>query len=494
MKSFAVHKFAVHENDSKTVKNDLENPSLTCYAGLVKHTEIEKKSLQKKKTRLSAGGLGLIALLGLQPHEVQADLFHYSNLLIGPRAMGMGGAFAALSDDTSGLYYNPGGMALQTSTELSSSINTFYLKSNTFDRVFGEKAFEETARGSLSTFFGFSKKITPPVLGTLQVGIAFVNPDSALSDENALVENEPATSVKRYHRAANIRSGSSQVIVGAAKRIGKDFGLGCAASYLDVDELEQIYQDVVQGPFTFEELPGKAVYSTLGQNVRVHLVLRGGALRCGFRTSFEGGVRLGLSYQRSEMVYQKLDYDSEINKVFTDENNVIVDSENTENQSLKGQLLRSVIRTSTSRFVEQWPDEIRLGLAYQPWRPLLLSADVVRMGPGKGTIANVKRAETINFSAGAELLLGSLVFVRGGYFTNSDATASRDLSSPDQRREYMDYRGVAVSTGLKLRSGEYGVHYAEQRGKGMAEKVAGKKESSSGRLQVISISASQSFP
>jgi len=438
--------------------------------------------------------LGVLAFFSLIPSWAQADLFHYNNLLIGPRAIGLGGAFTALSDDTSGLYYNPGGLALQSSTELSSSINTFYLKSNTFDRVFGEKAFEETARGSLSTFFGFSKKMTPPLLGTVQVGIAFVNPDSALSDENALVENEPATSVRRYHRSANIRSGASQVIVGAAKRIGKDFGLGCAASYLDVDELEQIYQDAVQGPFTFQELPGKAVYSTLGQNVRVHLVLRGGALRCGIRTSFESGVRLGISYQRSEMVYQKLDYDSEINKVFTDENNQVIEVENTSNASLKGQLLRNIIRTTTRSFVERWPDELRLGVAYQLWRPLLLSADVVRMGPGQGTIANVKRAETINVSAGAELVLGGTLFVRSGFFTNNDATASRDLSSPDQRREYMDYRGVALSTGLRLRSGEYGIHYVEQRGKGMAEKVAGKQESSSGRLQVISISASQSFP
>lgn len=211
----------------------------------------------------------------LLPSVSHADLFHYNNLLIGPRAIGLAGAYTALSDDTSGLFYNPGGLALQNSTELSSSINTFYLKKNTFERVFGEKAFEESARGSVSSFFGFSKKISPPLLGQIQVGLAFVNPDSALSDENALIENQPSPGVIRYHRAANIRSGTSQLILGLAKRIGKESGLGCAASYLDVDELEQIYQDVVQGPFSFDELPGTNVYSTLGQNVRMHLVLRG---------------------------------------------------------------------------------------------------------------------------------------------------------------------------------------------------------------------------
>ena len=429
----------------------------------------------------------------LLPCRGNADLFHYNNLLIGPRAIGLAGAFTAISDDTSGLFYNPGGLALQNSTELSSSINTFYLKKNTFERVFGEKAFEESARGSVSSFFGFSKKITPPLIGQIQVGLAFVNPDSALSDENALIENQPSPGVIRYHRAANIRSGTSQLILGLAKRIGKESGLGCAASYLDVDELEQIYQDVVQGPFSFDELPGTNVYSTLGQNVRMHLVLRGGALRCGIRTTFEGGVRFGLAYQRAQMVYQKLDYDSEINKVFTLADGKVVNVENTDNASLKGQLLRSINRSSSSNFLSQWPDEIRMGFAYQPWRAVLLSGDIVRHGLGDGSISSVKRSEVFNYSAGAEFILANTIFLRTGGFTNRDATASRDLSSPNQRKEFIDYRGVSVSTGLRLRSGEYGIHYTEQRGMGMAEKVPGNREPSNGRLQVISISASQSF-
>jgi hypothetical protein len=105
----------------------------------------------------------------------------------------------------------------------------------------------------------------------------------------------------------------------------------------------------------------------------------------------------------------------------------------------------------------------------------------------------VKRAEIINLATGAELILGNTLFLRSGYFTNRDATSSRDLDNPNQREEYMDYRGLSLSTGLKLRTGEYGIHYTEQRGSGYAEKVKGKQNPSSGRLQVISISATQSF-
>lgn len=432
-------------------------------------------------------------LLTLWSATSRADLFHYSNLIVGQKALGFGGAFTALSDDTSGLYYNPGGLALQTSTELSGSINTFYLKKNTFENVFGEKQFSESARGSVSSFFGLSKKVSLPLLGTWQVGLAFINPDAALSDENILIENEPDPNVIRYHRSANIRSGSSQIIVGAAKKFGKETGFGCAASYQDADELEQIYQDVVQGPYTADEQPEMSIYSTLGQNVRTHLVVRGGGLKCGLRTGFDNGLRLGISYQQTEMVYQNFEYDYEVSRVYTKSDGSIIKIENATNPMLKGNLQRTVTRTQSSDFVSTWPSELRLGIAFQPWKALTLTADAVRHGPGSGSTVRVIRAETFNFAAGAELLLANTLFLRGGYFTNNDATASKDLNAANQRKEWIDYRGASFSTGLKLKTGDYGIHYTEQRGRGSAEKVAGKKNHSTGQLQVISISASQSF-
>lgn len=439
------------------------------------------------------GALNFLAISMFFSPAARGDLFHYSNLLIGPRALGLGGAFTALSDDTSGLYYNPGGLALQSSLEFNGSINTFYLKKNTFEKVFGEKQFSESARGSVSSFFGLSKRISPPVLGTLQVGLAFINPDAALSDENVLIENEPDPNVIRYHRAANIRSGASQIILGAAKRMGKESGFGCAASYLDIDELEQIYQDVVQGPLTADELPGTSIYSTLGQNVRQHLVLRGGGVRCGIRTGFDNGLKLGVSYNHTEIIYQNFEYDFEINKVFTDSTGKIIQLADSNKAILRGELQRNIARTQSSNVVYTWPDEVRIGLAYQPWKPITITADAVRYGAGTGSSVRVKRAEVVNYAAGAELILANTLYFRSGVFTNNDATQTRDLGSPNQRGEYMDYRGFSVSTGLKLRTGDYGIHYTDQRGTGLAEKISGKRNTSTGRLQVLSISASQSF-
>lgn len=449
----------------------------------------KRRFLKRPRRRLACA----LAVFVVVPQAAQADLFHYSNLLIGQRAIGLGGAFTALSDDTSGLHYNPAGLALQSSSELSGSINSFYLKKNTFERVFGEKQFTESARGNLSSFFGLSKKISPPLLGNISIGLAFINPDASLSNENILIENEPDPNVIRYHRAANIRSGSSQVIAGAAKKFGKESALGCAGSYLDVDELEQTYQDVVQGPFLSKNLPSTDIYSSLGQNLRTHLVIRGGGLRCGFRTGFDNGLKLGLSYQRTEIVYQNFEYDFEINKVYTTSDGKVVAVDGSEETIISGKLQRESTRTQSQNFISLWPDEMRLGIAFQPYKALTLTADAVRFGAGDGGTVRVKRGEVINFAVGSELLLANTLFFRAGFFTNNDATPTRDLSSANQRKEYMDYRGASFSTGLKLRIGDYGIHYVEQRGRGMAEKVAGKRNVSSGRLQVISISATQSF-
>ena len=53
---------------------------------------------------LVLGGLFGVTMAG---GTALADQFHYNNVLVGTRSVGMGGAFGAVSDDASGVYYNP---------------------------------------------------------------------------------------------------------------------------------------------------------------------------------------------------------------------------------------------------------------------------------------------------------------------------------------------------------------------------------------------------
>jgi len=57
--------------------------------------------------------IGLIVLLVLIPNIQYVGASAFSIYEAGVRAMGMGGAFAAVADDGSALFYNPAGIAFQ---------------------------------------------------------------------------------------------------------------------------------------------------------------------------------------------------------------------------------------------------------------------------------------------------------------------------------------------------------------------------------------------
>ncbi|MCX6111981.1 MAG: aromatic hydrocarbon degradation protein, partial [Proteobacteria bacterium] len=50
---------------------------------------------------------------------------HYKNILVGDRAATMGGAYVGLSNDLSGTYYNPAGMAFADGSGISASANVY---------------------------------------------------------------------------------------------------------------------------------------------------------------------------------------------------------------------------------------------------------------------------------------------------------------------------------------------------------------------------------
>jgi long-chain fatty acid transport protein len=66
---------------------------------------------------------------------VLADEYHHKNLLLGTKAIGLGGAFTAISDDLSAVFYNPAGLTNTTESN-SASISTFAWDKTNFKDVF----------------------------------------------------------------------------------------------------------------------------------------------------------------------------------------------------------------------------------------------------------------------------------------------------------------------------------------------------------------------
>jgi len=105
---------------------------------------------------------------------VQADDYHYVNMLVGDRAAGMAGAYTAVADDTAGLFYNPAGIVYAPGSSLSGSMNAYQQNSTNYKQVLGGQYDWKRSSGTLlPNFFG----IVQP-LGNGMVGFSYAVPNS----------------------------------------------------------------------------------------------------------------------------------------------------------------------------------------------------------------------------------------------------------------------------------------------------------------------------
>lgn len=116
-----------------------------------------------------------------------ADEFHYNNLLIGDRASGMGGAYTAISDDASGMFYNPAGIVYVTDRNFSASVNAYSSQTKTYEKVIGGQPFVRTSSALLANYFGIIKP-----MGDYKIGFSYAVPDAVNEDLSQTVRNVPS--------------------------------------------------------------------------------------------------------------------------------------------------------------------------------------------------------------------------------------------------------------------------------------------------------------
>nr|MDA3793413.1 PorV/PorQ family protein [Elusimicrobiota bacterium] len=98
--------------------------------------------------------LFFIVLIFYYSAIVSAETSGADFLKIGPgsRAQGMGGAFVAVSDDATAVYYNPGGLGFIKRQEINLS-RLKYLQKTSFSRLFYTRPFEKAATAGLSLYY-----------------------------------------------------------------------------------------------------------------------------------------------------------------------------------------------------------------------------------------------------------------------------------------------------------------------------------------------------
>jgi hypothetical protein len=111
--------------------------------------------------------------------DVLADQFHNINAFVGERAAGLGGAFAGISDDPSGAFYNPAGIAFSYDNYVSLSANNYRETTKTYENVFGPgQSYSRNSKTLAPNFFGSIKK-----LEKFTLALTIVNPVAEKFDQ-----------------------------------------------------------------------------------------------------------------------------------------------------------------------------------------------------------------------------------------------------------------------------------------------------------------------
>jgi long-chain fatty acid transport protein len=364
--------------------------------------------------RRTAQVLAMISLFLITMHGVAAaDEFHYNNFLIGDRAAGMGGAYTAISDDPSGLYYNPAGIMYSTGRNLSASLNAYYNMTKKYNGVIGGQGWDRKSSSLLPNFFGI---IQP--LGKFKFGFSYAVPDSIKEDQDQIFYGSFATGLgsPATQYIINFNNEDNTYLFGPslAMEIAKNLSAGLTL---------YIYHRSAQSILNQHILLSSGAYEW--SNQYIEKVERGYKPILGFMYTPVEKVSVGISIGRT-FVYGS-SVDSQV--IFKDANAGTVND-----------FTLTLVNDSESR---DYPWDLRLGVAYFPSSSLVLSGDVNYYTKVSDPVRG-DRVAVMNVALGAEYFLNKSWAVRGGLFSNMANTPDVEAGRFNQD-EKIDLYGLSLS-------------------------------------------------
>lgn len=403
---------------------------------------------------------------------VHADPFHYNNVIIGERAQGMGGAYTAISDDASGVFYNPAGLAFAQSNDISGSANAFYSKKITYKNVFVGQNFTETSGGTFAPFFGVMQKLDRFLPG-LVAGFAYYTLDTELTDQNDVITDAKLTSTVTYNvlrRTLNRRASTVGASAGMGYRITPNFSLGFTLTYLNSDDLIQSYLMIDQTNTT-----GRTIAS---QNTRERTTLYGMEPVFGMQWAPLPKLSWGLSIRKGQYASQKYERQDELMYFST-------------TTTTKGE---TPTETKSSKAVGSPPLQVRTGLAYFASPKLLVTSDLAYYAAVSDMDSSLKelnkKSSITNYAVGAEYYLSPSWPLRMGAFTNSDTRRSVSTA----QIESIDYTGATVFIAWAQPNSQISLGTVVQQGTGKANKAGnGLEQNVDAFAYTVGFSATHSF-
>lgn len=391
----------------------------------------------------------LLLLSVLVSWRAFAVSYYYKDVLIGERASGLGGAFVAVSDDPSGIYHNPAGIAFGLENYLNISANAFNSSRQTYEGIYPGQDYVYRSTAFVPSLFGFTQTV-----GKGKFGFAVVVPSSDDIDQDDRADRPASAGVDPRAFIRKVSKQDTTYLVGPAyaREIAPNFSVGVsffamARMLKFIDNTLVLYDPVGTGKYNLHQ-------ASFNQ------------------TTFGGLLKLGLEW----MPLPKWSFGLVFAKNYTfggSGSSRILDTKTDASGTPvtpTGVVTDDITLQEFPRIFFNLPVtyQVSLGTAYFVSKEGLLTAQVDYHSP-QASYSEYPVAATINWSLGGEYFLADWMALRAGLFTNN--ANSRPLIDGGINQESHVNQIGATLAGSVYRSGTsitLGLVYSKGVGKGQA--------------------------
>ena len=375
---------------------------------------------------------------------------HYTNIVVGERPAGLGGAYTAVADDSSGLYYNPAGVVYGAGKNLSVSTNGFYASLTTYDNAIGNHSWVRTSSILVPNFFGVTQPLGPGVLG-----FSYAVPDSVLEDQDQIFD-KPTSRYTTFAINFNKEDNSYNAGPSYSMQLGPNFAVGVTLY------LHHRNKQVINNLFLTKD-NGKNIW----QNTYLETEEYGSRPLLGIMwTPAQGKFSFGLAISKTTIYWSPTAFQQVYKEGLsaTDQTNL---KENLESLyggpglpvpwsqdtlisvlQLLGYKLEDGVLTAENRtkstLQRDMPTRLAVGVAWFPTASLLLSCDYVYFSETKEVkeLSINKKKPVSNFSIGMEYYLADTWAFRAGAYNDQTNTYPVGENGSD---EHVDLYGLSMS-------------------------------------------------
>lgn len=361
----------------------------------------------------------LLLFIVKQKNSCLSDWQHHNSFLIGERAAGMGGAYTALANDPSGIFYNPGGTAFSQDKEINLSTAGYYVEKLEINSYAGISDYQYQYINSdiINGFLGFVSKIKifeEDYFLTFAIYTAdHTNVNNKVYFTNpSRLENIPIQNLSNNFR---ITGDQSNYEIALAKRIDDNLGIGAAIGFFNIQQDELGTIDIFAGPY-----PNNGIYK---RTIRIYdssLNIRGMSLNIGSRYIAHENFSIGFNSRFQFPILEKFSEHGNGSLIHVDSNGIPLS-----NYSSNEQFTGKLFSFEKENFIPILPIRISLGIAYNYLDKLILSADLNYYTGINSEIEFYKLKSIINYAFGSEFKLFDSFIFRFGYFTNKNADSGK---------------------------------------------------------------------